>query len=86
MSLFAFGSFTLFLAFIWGMFFVARINFFKFRQYSPVVVPMTRLLTIVLLVGSVLGYLLLARYFMFGGGVSSMSNDENSTADTMQVF
>ena len=85
MMLIAFGIYTLFLAFIWGLFLVVRINFFKFRQYSAAIIPMTRILTLILLVGTILGYLLLAKYFFFGGSSPDTQNFEHAATEE-QIF
>ncbi len=54
--------YTAFMVFIWGFFLVAKVHFFKYREYSRYVVPATRLMMLVLSVLTILGLYFIYKY------------------------
>lgn len=56
MFLVGIGIYTLVMVIVWGFFLVAKIHVDKFKDYSPAVVPMMKLLAIALILLTALGY------------------------------
>ena len=54
--------FTIFMVLIWGAFMVAKIHFYKFRDYSKYVVPVTKVLSLVLLILTIVWYYQIYEY------------------------
>lgn len=52
-------SYTLFLAFIWWFFIVAKIHAYKFKNFSNHIVKVTKVLLIFLIILSLLWYILI---------------------------
>ena len=55
-----FGVYTLVMVIVWGFFLIAKLHVYKFKEYSHLIVPMTKLLAASLIVLTVLGY-----YFLY---------------------
>ncbi|MDD2565346.1 MAG: hypothetical protein PHZ26_00690 [Candidatus Gracilibacteria bacterium] len=43
------------MAFIWGMFLVAKVHFFKFKEYSKYIYPATKFVMLSLVILTILG-------------------------------
>jgi hypothetical protein len=50
-----FASFLTILLFVWGFFLVAKIHTYKFKEYSPHIQPVTRVVGIALLILTLIG-------------------------------
>lgn len=48
--------YTLIILFIWWFFFIAKIHFYKFKNYSKSIVPITKIVALLLFVLSILWY------------------------------
>lgn len=57
-----FGIYTLFLALIWGFFVVAKIHAYKFKDFSPNIEKVTKILAIVLFIISILWYIVVYNF------------------------
>ena len=54
-----FWVYTLIMLFIWWFFIIARIHSLKFKNYQPKIVHITKIITIVLWIFTILGYILI---------------------------
>lgn len=52
----SFGIYTLVMVFVWGFFLIAKIHFFKFREYSAYVFPATKIVMLILAIMTILWY------------------------------
>ncbi|MDD3120324.1 MAG: hypothetical protein PHF46_02860 [Candidatus Gracilibacteria bacterium] len=70
--------------FIWIIFFVARLHFYKFRNYSKAVIPATKLVALMLTILTVIGYIFAESMFDFSGSSNNSSSikSSNSTKTT----
>ncbi|MCK9272140.1 hypothetical protein M0P65_01200 [Candidatus Gracilibacteria bacterium] len=72
MFLVLFGIYTIIMVIVWGFFLVAKIHFYKFRDYSLYIAPVTKFVTIFLLLLTIFGYYQIYQY-------STSSGDNNTT-------
>ncbi|MDD2487655.1 MAG: hypothetical protein PHS92_04785 [Candidatus Gracilibacteria bacterium] len=77
MFLFLTGIFTIFMILVWGFFIIAKINFYKFRDYSAYIVPSTKILTVILIILTFFGYYEVYRY--------SQTNEKTKTVQESAV-
>lgn len=56
------GIYLMFLALIWGFFIVAKIHAYKFKDFSPNIEKITKLLWIALICLTLLGFLILYNF------------------------
>lgn len=54
--------FTFFMVLIWWFFIVAKIHFYKFKDYSDYIVPSTKILTVILLILTIIWYYEIYKY------------------------
>ena len=59
LSWIGFGIYTIFMVLIFGFFIVAKIHVYKFRDYSTLIEPVTKILAFILVVLALWGYYLL---------------------------
>ncbi|EKD66062.1 MAG: hypothetical protein ACD_49C00067G0048 [uncultured bacterium (gcode 4)] len=64
--------YTIIMAIVWGFFLVAKIHFYKFRDYSLYIAPVTKFMTIFLLLLTIFWYYQIYQY-------STSSWDNNTT-------
>ncbi len=74
------GIYLMFLALIWGFFIVAKIHAYKFKDFSPNIEKITKLLGILLFILSLLGFILLFNYrwSLYTTKISNISADNVS--------
>lgn len=51
------GIYFIFMAFIWWMFLVAKVHFFKFKEYSKYIYPATKFVMLSLVILTILGWI-----------------------------
>ncbi|MDD4151640.1 MAG: hypothetical protein PHR68_03420 [Candidatus Gracilibacteria bacterium] len=79
-----FGIYTLFLALIWGFFVVAKIHAYKFKDFSPNIEKVTKILAIVLFIISILGYIVV--YNFKGSFYTVKIEDTNANTVTQENY
>ena len=70
-----FGLYIFILVCVWSFALLARIHAYKFKDYSPHIVPMTKMLFMALLALTLLGF-----YFLF-----MVSSDTTETSTSIQT-
>jgi drug/metabolite transporter (DMT)-like permease len=82
MFLIGIGIYTLIMVIVWGFFLVAKIHIFKFKEYSPLVPPMTKFLALLLIILTVLGY-----YFLYKmDGTTAPNTQTVSDTTTREIY
>lgn len=56
------GIYLIFLALVWGFFIVAKIHAYKFKDFSPNIEKITKLLWIVLVILTIIWFVLISNY------------------------
>jgi len=74
------GLYTFFLALIWGLFIVAKIHAFKFKNFSSNIIKVTNFLLFFLITLSILGYVII-----FTLPVSTNTTSTNNWFDTRDI-
>lgn len=75
------GIYFLFMAFVWWMFLVAKVHFFKFKEYSKYIYPATKVVMISLLILTLLGWI-----FIFNISSSNKTVKTVEEAATNDVY
>lgn len=75
------GIYTLIMVIVWGFFLVAKMHAYKFREYSHLVTPMTKLLAVFLIVLTGFGYYFLARMNNTASVEKTQTIEESTTQE-----
>lgn len=62
MTAVSFWIYTIVMVFLWGFFLIAKIHFFKFKEYSSYVFPITKIVMLLLVFFTILWYYLIYNY------------------------
>jgi phosphatidylserine synthase len=76
-----FGIYTIFIILIFSFFIVAKIHIYKFRHYNIKIEPVTKLLSIILLVLALIGY-----YLLFSNGTGNVSIRQVDEPTTTEIY
>lgn len=70
--------YTIIMAIVWWFFIIAKIHYYKFKDYSNYIVPVTKFLSILLLVLTIFWYYEVYK-FSFSGNTSTTTVQQDAT-------